>query len=456
MAFQDETGEDQIVTTPARKSRWFRIGKPRPGRVALLWFIGTLLCVVDIVLFPQEESDLSSVSQSLFFAGTPILAALIAASVLGARASALWLAARFAAIFIVTESCWLLIQLWAGLTGRELPTMWITYGALLILFGLTIWLGYAQLCNRKRRIAAILIALIVEIFGPAMAGMDTMFWHLSAQAQPLVNPTVAKEREEAESPLWNMDADRLWEAQPALIDTALGAMKPHVTGTTNIYGVAVAAQGSQTIFSREAHLALDVMAARFAPQFRGGVLLSNGEVDILHSPLATNGNIASVVRGISAKADADRDLAIVYLASHGGRNAELGTDLPDYQDVDAISSTALAAALDGAGIRRRVVIVSACFSATWIPALANDDTIVITAAAKDRTSFGCSDERRLTFFGQAFLEGPLAKGASLQDAFESAKRTVARWEKKEGAVPSLPQAYVGRNMTALWGEKRRR
>jgi hypothetical protein len=128
----------------------------------------------------------------------------------------------------------------------------------------------------------------------------------------------------------------------------------------------------------------------------------------------------------------------------------LSTDLPTYDQLTPISSRSLADALARSGIKRRVIILSACYAGSWIPALANDDTIVITAARKDRTSFGCDDTRNVTNFGEAFLNGPLAHGASLREAFNYSRKTVAGWETRDHLTPSEPQAYVGRNMQAIW------
>jgi hypothetical protein len=101
-----------------------------------------------------------------------------------------------------------------------------------------------------------------------------------------------------------------------------------------------------------------------------------------------------------------------------------------------------------------VIIVSACYAGSWIKPLASDDTIIVAAARADRTSFGCSDERELTFFGEALLKGPLASGASLADGFRAAKRTVTRWEAEGDNPRSEPQAFVGKNMAAVWNAKR--
>jgi hypothetical protein len=178
------------------------------------------------------------------------------------------------------------------------------------------------------------------------------------------------------------------------------------------------------------------------------VLLANDEASLYRVPLASSTNLDSVLTGLTRKIDPSRDLVVFYLTSHGSRDATLMTNLPDYTDLRSIGAARLAGALERAGIRRRVIIVSACYSGSWIKPLASDDTIVITAARADRTSFGCDDKRALTYFGEALLKGPLAKGASLAESFDAARKTVAGWEGP--GLHSEPQAFVGRNMAGLW------
>lgn len=296
---------------------------------------------------------------------------------------------------------------------------------------------------RMRWVSA--VALIASVNGlavPLGAG-SAAFWCTPTWAQPKA-PSAAD---------IDIDVNRLWQAQPQIMAQALDMLQPRVDGRANVYAIAIAAQGSQRLFAREAQLALQVAAARFGADYRGGLLLSNDLADMTHRPLATRENIAVAARGIAGRIDPTRDLVIVYLASHGSPEAWLSTDLPSHIRMVPISAMSLAEALSQAGVRRRIVIVSACFAASWIPALANDDTIVITAAAKDRTSFGCDDSRYLTYFGEALLQGPLARGASLRDAFETARGTVTKWEKLQQFTPSLPQAFVGRNLQAIWTQR---
>jgi hypothetical protein len=96
-----------------------------------------------------------------------------------------------------------------------------------------------------------------------------------------------------------------------------------------------------------------------------------------------------------------------------------------------------------AGVRNRVVIVSACYSGAFIAPLADDNTIVLTAAAPDRSSFGCNAQRDWTFFGDAYFNR-IAGGENLLNAFDSAKTLIERWEREQNlSPPSNPQRYVG-------------
>lgn len=433
-------------TAPARP--WWRGPWSWPSRVALLWMMLTILIIVDTLFSPVEDPGV--VSGALFLSGTPVLAALLAGWVLGLRSSTLRLAVAFLAAAILFETV-LFLSKFSPAARLEGGFLWFL--ATLTVMSVTGWL-WRCFAHRSapRRVAAIALALCVIAGAAALTRADPLFWRVSLQVRTLLHLNAREAEERSANAMPDIPADRLWGAQQGLVDKAVNGLPPRSAGRSNVYAIAVAAAGTQQLFSREARLALQVAAARFGGDCRGGVLLSNGVADILRSPLATQANIAAAARGVGGRIDPATDVAFVYLASHGSPDAELATDLPSYDDLSPISSASVNEALARAGIRRRVIIVSACFAGSWIPALANDDTIVIAAARKDRTSFGCDDTRRLTYFGEALLEGPLARGASLRGAFEEARKTVRRWEGRDNLTSSEPQAYVGRHMQALWTE----
>ena len=99
------------------------------------------------------------------------------------------------------------------------------------------------------------------------------------------------------------------------------------------------------------------------------------------------------------------------------------------------------------------MIISACHAGAFIPYIRDDRSIVIAAAAADRTSFGCSNDRDLTNFGEAFLRDALPRASSMRAAFEIAQASIADRERSEHLTPSMPEAYFGAAMENKLSEK---
>jgi hypothetical protein len=132
----------------------------------------------------------------------------------------------------------------------------------------------------------------------------------------------------------------------------------------------------------------------------------------------------------------------LVLSSHGARNAMIEVSNLGVAPL-GLSASTVRSMLDEAGIGLRVIVVSACFSGSFVKPLATNNTIVLTAAARDRASFGCSDDRHLTYFGEAFFSEALPRASSLRSAFESTRRAILQREKAERIRPSQPQAHFG-------------
>jgi hypothetical protein len=140
--------------------------------------------------------------------------------------------------------------------------------------------------------------------------------------------------------------------------------------------------------------------------------------------------------------DRERDILTLVISSHGSEQPAISVSngaLP----LNDLTGADLKQALDEAGIRWRVVIISACHAGAFIPFLADERSIVIAAAAADRTSFGCSNDRDLTNFGEAFVRDSLPNSPSLRAAFENAQTSIAAREQAEKLTPSMPTAHFG-------------
>ncbi len=113
-------------------------------------------------------------------------------------------------------------------------------------------------------------------------------------------------------------------------------------------------------------------------------------------------------------------------------------------ELSPLTPTALARMLQDSGIKWRVVVVSACYSGGFIEPLRDDNSIVITAAAADRTSFGCEAGRDFTYFG-AGAGARRARAAPARSSRPSRSRAARcpKQEAAEGLPASLPQISVG-------------
>ena len=232
--------------------------------------------------------------------------------------------------------------------------------------------------------------------------------------------------------------------QPARIAEAVEKVEPGKPGVINTFFVGFAGDGSQQIFRREVLFGESVFADRMASGHRSLELI-NDETDRLSHPLGTMTGLSYALKLVASRMNADEDVLVLFLTSHGSQDEGLyvhNGNLP----LNSIEPEAVRRALDISGIKWRVVIVSACYSGAFIDALKSDTTLVITAADADHTSFGCADDRDLTYFGEAFLKDALPKAASLQDAFVAARDDIAQREKAEKLTPSNPQMFVGAQM----------
>ncbi len=230
------------------------------------------------------------------------------------------------------------------------------------------------------------------------------------------------------------------DAQAALLKSAVARLAPQRTGVTDLYTIGVAGWADQDVFVKELNGTLASLT-KVLP-VNGRVLrLVNGPDTAKRTPLATRENIAAAARAVADVMDKDEDILVLFMTSHGTR-AGFGLQLPRRPLVE-FAPRELARILDGAGIRNRVVIVSACYSGAFVPPLANDNTVVITAADARNPSFGCAPGREWTFFGDAFFNRSLRPGVDLRSAFNGARLTISEWELAEALPPSNPQAHFG-------------
>lgn len=260
-------------------------------------------------------------------------------------------------------------------------------------------------------------------------------------------PAAADADTEADSAMPASVAESLLFDQRAQIDEAVDRMSVSQGGKPAVFFVGFAGVSDERVFAEEIKLAARVVAERFDAAGRQ-LLLINDRRDLDTYPIASASGLAYALRAVAQKMDPQRDILFLSLSSHGSADALLSVSngsLPLAQ----LTDEDLAAALRDSGIKRRIVVISACYAGAFTHSLEGPDTIVIAAAAADKTSFGCSDDRDMTYFGEAFYRDSLPGAKSLREAFERAKAAIAAREKQEHETPSEPQASFGREISAL-------
>ena len=238
-------------------------------------------------------------------------------------------------------------------------------------------------------------------------------------------------------------SQQTFETQQALLESTLAAIAPERPGVADVYALVFAPYAAEDVFMRESRMVSQVLAERFDAGGRVIHLLNNGSTTATH-PWATTPNLQRAIDALGQRMDRDNDVLVVYLTSHGARDFRLAASHWPLQ-VEALSPAELRAALDKAGIRHRVIAVSACYSGGWVDVLANDDTLVMTAADATHTSYGCGALSELTFFGRAVFDEQLRKTHSFEKAFARAVPLIQQREIDAGKDDgfSNPQIKVG-------------
>lgn len=210
------------------------------------------------------------------------------------------------------------------------------------------------------------------------------------------------------------------------------------------YFLGFAAWSQQDVFVREAAQARDIIDERFGTH-RRSVLLVNHLMALDEVPLASVTNLDLVLGRLGRIMNAEKDTLILFLTSHGIENI-VGVQFPPFP-LNHLTPPRLRDMLDRSGIKNRVIIISACHSGSFLPALQTPDTLVLTAARADRASFGCDHKNDWTYFGNALFNHALRQTTSLTGAFAAAKVLIADWEVREKLTPpSEPQIFIGANI----------
>lgn len=243
-----------------------------------------------------------------------------------------------------------------------------------------------------------------------------------------------------------LNIEDVFYAQANLLRVATAALKPERPGIADLYFVGFAGEAREAVFSNEVTYVREQFDAQFDTAGRSLALVNKIE-SVATSPIASVNNLRGALLDVGAKMNKEEDILFLFLTSHGSRQHTLSVEFWPLE-LNSLPASQLKALLDESGIVNRVIVVSACFSGGFIDALKDDHSLIITAAAHDKTSFGCGTQSKFTYFGEAYFKDALHEDTSFIKAFLRAKSSIEKRELREGIEASNPQIYVGAKIEA--------
>lgn len=312
---------------------------------------------------------------------------------------------------------------WSAWAAWLVPGVWIV-GAQWVL----LWRSGGRRPTARQGVAAALVAGVMALSYLAPGAEP---WYAEVPADADGAPAFALTQE-------------LMEVQPAVLARRLQEVPAQRPGRVDVYAVSFAPYAGEDVFRRESEMVLSVMQQRFDARGAGVQLLNHRET-AGEWPWATPLNLRRVLQHLAGVMDREEDVLFLHLTSHGARDGELAVDFWP-MTVAPVMPAELKAWLDESGIRHRVISVSACYSGSWLAPLADEHTLVMTAADADHTSYGCGRLSELTFFGRAMYDEQLRRHTlSFEQAHATAREVIRQREQEAGKDDgySNPQLHMG-------------
>jgi len=293
--------------------------------------------------------------------------------------------------------------------------------------------NFFPLSKLKHIAAGLLIFMLYFIPSSYFSEQLGTFWHAS------YGDTIDKD-----NPYDKVNVEDVFYQQYELVHSLSNALFEERQDRTDLYFLGFSSYATQDVFYKEVKYAQRLMDARFDTSGRSALLINHLET-YEKEPLANSHNLKIMLDGISERMNSEQDILFLYLTSHGGEKHNLSVKFWPLK-LNDLTPDILKKQLDESGIKWRILVVSSCYSGGYIKPLEDDYTLIFTASAVDRQSFGCSNENEFTWFGEAIFKFALNKNASIIDAFEQAMIYIQDKEKTQEVESSQPQLSIGKNI----------
>jgi len=239
----------------------------------------------------------------------------------------------------------------------------------------------------------------------------------------------------------NINQETLYYRQHDYLENIRRQLLPERKAVSDIYFVGFAGYAQEDVFMKEIHYIQNLMDNKFDTLGRSIALVNNLNT-VNNAPMATKSNLNLALQHIGDIINPEEDILFLYLTSHGSRSHELSVSFWPFS-LNQINPGDLKTALDEAGIKWRIILVSSCYSGGFVDPLKNENTLIYTASAPDKTSFGCGTKSEFTYFGNAVFKEQLDHHYAMKRAFKNATESITAREKLEKLEPSQPILFIG-------------
>ena len=399
--------------------------------ILLLGFYGLTAFVVSYVMTPNPVFDLIGLGYFSVELLIALLLGFILTKLTGKQSDLLKL-------LIITYCILPFRYLISTAVVPDLPdTVFATGYIIFMLWGLGIYSYIAlQLLDQQKLKAALIVSLWLGASYPLM-NLSFSFWY---EDYDYTHEMAAF----TDNALYDVNQEHVYYNQSMLLSNALDPIQPGIEGVTDLFFIGFGSDATQDVFMREVDHVQRVMSEQLGASGRSVALINN--LKTIHTtPLASSTNLRIALNHLGGKMNRDEDVVFLYLTSHGSLDQELSVQMWPL-DLNAVSPEDIKTYLDNAGIRWRIILISACYSGGFIKALQNEYSLIFTAAASDKASFGCSHENEYTYFGEALFKNIEDKPYQFIESFNRAITKITQRELFENLIPSEPQLFVGNLM----------
>ncbi|VAX01969.1 hypothetical protein MNBD_GAMMA22-2585 [hydrothermal vent metagenome] len=294
-------------------------------------------------------------------------------------------------------------------------------------------------------IAAVVVSSVTRVFGnPNRHLFLTFFVYIGVIAVPLNYFTLGSfwyEQYVYKEEYKLLNQETTYYKQFEFMDEMRKNILPQRHGISDIYFVGFAGYANEDVFMKEVLYAKKMFDDTYDTKGRSIALINNVKT-LENIPLASKSNLSLVLEHIGKQIDSKDDVLFLYLTSHGSKKHKLSVKMSPL-DLNELKPADLKTALNKSGIKYRILLISACYSGGYIEPLKDDFTLIFTASAKNKTSFGCSNKNDFTYFGRAVFKDNMKNNYNFINAFSDAIESIKIKEKQNKLTHSEPQLFIG-------------